>query len=247
MIRNYISLALFLLLANNVMNAQVDSSQQVLFKQIYSAAEKEYGIHQELINGPLFENKNQEANRHPYLLNYYDNQGSVIYRGKQYSNLNLRYDIYAQQVLLIYQFDTAEYKLHLQKEFITGFTIGNKKFINEVYAADEDARFYQVIGEDLPIKVLYFWEKYLSNLYANNSDIKIFSPEHKDSFILIHNQLLSFKGNNAFARNFSSLSKTAIKKYIREKKIKVNLANDDEMELLLEFINTLLIQEARNF
>ncbi len=112
MIRNYFSLILFLLFANNAINAQVDSSQQLLFNQIFSAAEKEYGIDQELINGLLFEDKNQDVIGHPYLLNYYSNQGSLIYRGKQYSNLLLRYDIYDQQVLLIYLFNNVEYKLH---------------------------------------------------------------------------------------------------------------------------------------
>ena len=219
----------------------MDASQQLLFDQIYSAAEKEYGINQELINGPLFENRNQDAKRHPYFFDYYSNQGSVIYRGKQYSNLNLRYDIYTQQLLLIYLFDSVEYKLHLQKEFITEFLIENKKFIKAAFGGGADAKFYQVIGEDLPIKLLYFWRKDLSNLYASNSDIKIFSSEQKDSFILMNNKLFGFNGNSAFARIFSSKTKTAIKRYFREKKIKVKLANDDEMELLMEFINGLAI------
>ena len=104
MIRNHFSLIIFLVLANNAVNAQVDSSQQILYNQIFSAAEKEYGINQELVNGPLFENNDQNINGLPYLLNYYTNQGNVNYRGKQYSNLNLRYDIYNQQVLLILYF-----------------------------------------------------------------------------------------------------------------------------------------------
>ena len=191
MIRRYFSLILFLLLACNAVNSQVDGSQQLLFNQIYSAAEKEYGIHQELINGLLVEDKNQDVRGHPYLLDYYSNTGSVIYRGKQYSNLSLRYDIYDQQVLLIYLFDTVEYILHLQKEFITEFTVENKRFINEAFGANEDAKFYQVIGEDFSVKLLYFWEKDLSNSYANNSDIKIFSSEQKETFILFNNQLVS--------------------------------------------------------
>jgi len=238
MIRNYFSLILFLSLANNAVNAQVDSSQQVLFNQIYSAAEKEYGINQELINGLLFENKNQDAIGHPYFLNYYSNQGSVIYRGKHYSNLNLRYDIHDQQVLLIYVFDSVEYKLHLQKEFITEFTIENKKFISEAFGASEDAIFYQVIGEGFPIEILRFWEKGLSNIYANNSDEKMFS-ENNETFILFNNKLVSFNGNRSFTQKFSSRSKTAIRKFFRKNKTKVKHANDFEMELLVEFINTL--------
>jgi hypothetical protein len=239
MIRDYFSLILFLLLANNAINAQVDSSQQFLFNQIYSAAEKEYGIHQELINGLLFENKNQDAIGHPYFLDYYSNQGSVIYRGKQYSKLNLRYDIYDQKVLLIYLFNNVEYKLHLQKEFITEFTVENNRFINEAFGANEDAKFYQVIGEDFPVKLLYFWEKDLSNSYANNSDIKIFSSEQKEKFILFNSERVSFNGNRSFTSKFNSKRKTAIKEYFRKNKIKVKHANYDEMELLIEFINTL--------
>lgn len=236
---NYFSWILFLLLANNALNAQVDSSQQLLFNQMYSAAEQEYGIHQELIKGLLFENKNQDAKGHPYLLNYYSNQGSVIYRGKQYSKLNLRYDVHDQQVLLIYLFDNVEYKLHLQNEFITEFTIENKKFINDAFGANEDAKYYQVIGGDCPIKVLYFWKKNLENLYAYNSDKKMFSAELKETFILFNNQLVSFNGNRSFTNKFTSKSKTAIKKYFRKNKTKVKRANDYEMELLIEFINAL--------
>jgi len=238
MIRRYFSLILFLLLACNAVNSQVDGSQQLLFNQIYSAAEKEYGIHQELINGLLVEDKNQDVRGHPYLLDYYSNTGSVIYRGKQYSNLSLRYDIYDQQVLLIYLFDTVEYILHLQKEFITEFTIENKKFINEAFVVGEDAKFYQVIGKDYPIKVLYFWEKDLSNLYANNPDIKVFSSAQNETFILFNSERLSFKGNSSFTRKFTSKRKTAIKEYFRKNKTKVKLASDYEMEQLIEFINT---------
>ena len=239
MIRNYFCLILFLLLSNNAVNAQMDSSQQLLFNQIFLAAEKEYGIDQELVNGPLFENENQNINGLPYLLNYYTNQGNVVYRGKHYSNLNLRYDIYNQQVLLIYLFDNVEYELHLQKEFITEFNIENRKFIHEAFGGDGDAKFYQVIGKDFLIRILYFWQKGLSNVYANNPDIKKFSPEQKETFILFNNKLVSFNGNSSFTRLFSSKSKPDIKEFLRKNNTKVKQANDYEMELLIEFINNI--------
>lgn len=239
MIRIYFCLILVLLLSNYGLNAQVDSSEQLLFNQILLAAEKEYGINQELINGPLYENESQNINGIPYLLSYYTNQGGVVYRGKPYSNLNLRYDIYNQQLLLIYLFDNLEYKLHLQKEFITEFSIENRKFIHEAFGGDGDEKFYQVIGKDFPIKMLYFWQKGLSNVYANNPDIKMFSPEQKETFILRNNELLGFKGNNSFTRQFSSQSKATIKKYLRNKNLKIKQAKDYEMELLIEFINNI--------
>ena len=56
---------------------------------------------------------------------------------------------------------------------------------------------------------------------------------------LFNGERVSFKGNRSFTRNFSSKSKTAIRKYFRKNKTKVKHANDYEMELLIEFINTL--------
>jgi len=237
MIRAFLIWTVFLLLTTNAVNGQLDSSQ-FLFNQLYLAAEEEYGIHQELLNGLLFESKNQEAIGHPYFLDYYSNQGSVIYRGKRYSNLNLRYDIYDQQLLLIYPVKQAEYKLYLQKELITGFKVENKTFEKKSFAANEESKYYQVFGEDLPTKILYYWEKGLSKLYANNSDDKMFS-EQRETYILLHGELHSFSGNRSFVRKFSSELAKAIKQYLRLNNLKVKLADDEEMERLLEFIHSI--------
>lgn len=239
MIRSYFTLTLFLLLACNALNAQADSAQLLLFNQIYLAAEEAYGMPHELLNGSLFEEKYPDAIRHPYLLNYYTNNGSVLYRGKHYSKLNLRYDIHDQQVLLIYFINDVEYKLHLQKEFVTEFKIESKKFTRKAFDADQDARFYQVLGEDFPTQFLYAWSKDLSNLYANNSDVKIFYPGTKEAFILLDDQLLEFNGNRSLAARFSSTKRSAIKAYYRKHKTDVRHASDYEMEELVSFISTL--------
>jgi len=240
LVRDYFCLILLLSLAGNALNAQADSSQQVLFDQVYSAAEKEYGIHQELINGVLFEKENQDAIGHPYFLDYHSHQGSVIYRGKKYSNLFLQYDIYDQQVLLLYVFDSVEYKLYLHKEFINEFTIEDKRFVNESFGVNGYATIYQVIGENVPIRIFYYWEKYLTN-YDGKMPGKnnIFSSDKKKSFLFLHNKLVSYKGNRSFANIFPSMSKTAIKEYFRKNKVKIKEASDLEMELLIRFINTL--------
>ena len=74
---------------------------------------------------------------------------------------------------------------------------------------------------------------------SNNPDIKVFSSANKESFILLNDELYSYKGNRTFANRFSSKPKAAIKEYFRKNKIKVLLASDNEMELLIEFINSL--------
>jgi hypothetical protein len=237
-IRNYLICLVLLSAASCALNAQEDRSRQALFNQIYSAAEREYGMHQELTNGVLLVSKNQDAIGHPYYLDYYTNQGSVIYRGKKYANLNLRYDLFDQQLMLIYLHDGVEYKLWLHKEFIAEFFVENKRFIHEILGGDKEPRFYQVIGEGLPVKVLYFWDKSLTKVNAGNSEKSMFE-ERKESYILRDNELVSFKGNRSFAGRFPSDFNKAIKKQIRKHAIKVKNATDAEMELLVEYINKL--------
>jgi hypothetical protein len=74
MVRYYLSWIALLSAASYALNAQADSSQQVIFNQIYSAAERAYGMNQELMNGVLPETKNRDAIGHPYFLDYYTDQ-----------------------------------------------------------------------------------------------------------------------------------------------------------------------------
>jgi hypothetical protein len=238
MSRKYLRWILLLSAATYALNAQVDGSQQVIFKEIYSAAERAYGMNQELLNGVLLESKNQDALGHPYFQDFYTNQGSVTYRGRRYANLNLRYDIFDQQLLLIYLHDGVEYQLWLHKEFITEFSVENKRFIYETLGAVKEPKFYQVIGEGHPVKVLYYWEKRLTKVNAGNSERTMFE-ERRESYILVDNELVGFKGNRSFAGRLPMSFKKSIKEYLRKNATKVKRASDDEMEHLVEYINTL--------
>ena len=84
-VRIYLCLIMILVaacIASSALHAQADSSQHILFAKIHSAAEEEYGIHHELVNGALFEDKYQDVIGHPYYLNYFSDKGSLVYRGK---------------------------------------------------------------------------------------------------------------------------------------------------------------------
>ena len=245
--RNFPSLILTLLLlaasnSGNTVFAQADSTRQILFNQIYAAAEEEYGIHQELINGSVFEDKNQAILGHPYLLDYFSDRGSLVYRGKRYSNLSLRYDIYDQKVLLTSSHKNQIFRLYLHNDFITGFTVDNKKFIYEALGTDAEAGIYQVFGEDLPVRIVYSLEKVPVQIYSGTADKRNFE-QRKETFVLDINGLVSYKGNGSFARKFASHNKSDIKKYLRKNKIKIQYATDQKMEQLIEYINSLEAQE----
>jgi hypothetical protein len=67
----------------------------------------------------------------------------------------------------------------------------------------------------------------------------IFSSDEKTPFLLIHNELVGFRGNRSFINIFPSQKKSAIREYFRENKLKLKEATDQEMEQLVSFINSM--------
>lgn len=224
---------------NSELNAQNDISEQTIFNQIYSAAEQEYGIDQELVNGVHFENLYLYSIGHPYLEADTFNNGSVVFRGKKHSDLLLKYDIYNQQLLVKYLFNDDPIIFYLPIEFISEFNIENKKFEKRALKGEEDRRICQVIGGKYPVTIIYKWEKITYSSFHNVIPSYAFSLDRKTSFIVIEDNLVRFKGNSSFIRKFPEQFQKAIKKYIRGNKIKVKHDTDNRMERLIEYINTL--------
>lgn len=224
---------------NTEINAQTDSSQQILFNQIYLAAELEYGIDQELVNGVLFENIYLYAIGHPYFLADSFNNGRVVYHRKLYPDLLLKYDLYDQQVIVNYTSSDMQVIFILPKKFISEFNIGNKKFVKRSVPGKEDDRIYQSIGEVYPVEILYTWEKIRTNSYHNFLPSYEFGEDKKSSFLLINSNLLAYNRNGSFVSKFPEKNQKLIKKYIRENRIRVKHSTDSEMESLIRYCNSL--------
>lgn len=230
-------------LINPGINAQYNNSQQNLFKQIYSAAEAEYGIDLELVNGVHYERFYLPVLGHPYFLADSFMIGNVVYRGKQYSGLLLKYDIYNQELLVNYTLNDIEIPFYLPEEFISEFNIENRKFVKCSMAGEDRERIYQVLGEDFPVKIFYTWEKFRTRSYHLGSPSYEFSEGIKSSFLLISKRLVTYYSNRTFIRNFPKDYQRPIKTFIHENKIKVKYSRDSEIDSLIRYCNYILNPE----
>ena len=61
---------------------------------------KEYGLDHELVNGVQYYNRYAHSKGHPYFPGNQYRNGSLLLDGRMYSDLRLKFDIYAQQVEL---------------------------------------------------------------------------------------------------------------------------------------------------
>ena len=171
---------------NSEVNAQKDISEQTLFSQIYSAAEQEFGIDQELVNGVYFENIYARSLGHPYFEADTFKNGSVVFRGKKYSGLLLKYDTYNQHLLVKYLFNDDLIIFYLPIEYISEFNIENKKFEKRAVKGEEDGIIYQIIGEKYPVKIKYRWERITYQSFRNVIPSYSFSQDIKTNYIVIY-------------------------------------------------------------
>lgn len=70
------------------------------YQAIYNSVKEQFGIDPLLMNGIYYENPYYNAKGHPFLGDGEFYLGSVNFRNKKYENVNLKYDIYNQQLII---------------------------------------------------------------------------------------------------------------------------------------------------
>lgn len=221
-----------LVLANNYsfcQNQNVVSDFTLNAKDDYARV---YGMDPLLYNGILYKSfYPQKVKGDQYLENSNYVKGEATIRGVKYTNLDLNFDIYKQEVLLKYRNSNNTFNvIMVSKAWLEDFTIGNKRF--EFYSTPETAnRIYQVLGSD-SIKLLCYWKKDLELDAIGNSNL-CFVPK-RELNVLINKSLKRFINNRSFVHLFDKEKRVLIKKYLRQNKLQVKNASDQAME---EFIN----------
>lgn len=217
---------------------------QIASDSVYAQAtllpdNKVYGLDPLLHNGQLYSYFLPAGTTGSQFLfdpNFYE--GTVEIRGIQYDHIQLNYDAYNQQ--LIYRFKTRsgnEQLIIISDAWLNAFQLGNAHF-KVLAIADTSQKIYQIIGNG-QYQVLYRWKKNLSLDNSIGATNHRFSKPIKESYLSSNTQLSRFKNNKTFISAFSYSSQIAVKKYLRQHKIKVKKASDQTISELLNFCNTL--------
>jgi hypothetical protein len=97
---------------------------------------------------------------------------------------------------------------------------------------------YQVVGTG-NIRMLYFWKKKMRLENISTTPNYAFLSAERDCFLLFDRQLKKFTNNRNFIRLFEEAKQTEVKKYIKQNKIRVKKATNQEMSDLITFCNNL--------
>jgi hypothetical protein len=207
--------------------------------ELYKSVVNEYGIDQVIVNGICYEDEYLGTIGHPFLFEDQFYKGTLIYREREYQGLDIKYDIYKQQVILYIRQNNSIAWIIPPNDFISAFSLGDKLFVKHTFGGVTG--FYQLIFDTKELKCLYYWSKlrYDSDHKRDYNSYR-FTDSEKKTCLVVGDVLKKYRDNRSFARLFPQECQMRIKQYIKNNKIKVAISSDVEIEKLVTYCKTLL-------
>lgn len=209
------------------------------YNKLYKSVIDEYGFDQVLDNGFLYIDKYPRKIGHQFLMTDQLYNGTLVYRGEVYKGVEMKYDIYDQQLVLIIKNNNSIERIVPHNDFISAFSLGDKFFSK--YNLQGEPKFYQLVYDTEKVKCLYYWFK---QKYDSNSNISLgfneFTNSEKENYLILDGSLKKYKNNRSFTKLFPNEIKARLRKYIRNNHINVTKSNDEKIKELLTYCNSLL-------
>jgi hypothetical protein len=237
-----LSATLFLCIVLLPVKAQQDTDSPPGYGELVQWA---YGQDQELVNGLQYYNRHPRSLGHPYLLEGWVHQGSVSIRGKLYSNIWIKYDIYAQQVEVEYRtMGGADNQVILVSNRVDDFSIGNYFFkkMNLGEELDEEQnqeQFYQVIGDGGLVWYIR-WDKNLVPLVGDPRFIEEYTSPKRSYLLKLDGSVQPFSNKKGFVKLFPENVQKDIKRLIKSNQLQIRTASTEQLELFIIAVGNLL-------
>lgn len=190
------------------------------------------------MNGLRYINIYPSAEGHPFLDEDRFYQGNVVINKQLYRDVEIKYDICNQEIILQYQyFSGGTDKIILVKEFIDEFVMNGRLFRKYTFPENVPS-FYQVVSKG-NIYCLNYWKKDLLKGSSVQNFYK-YSPELKFSYLVIDNKLRSFKGRSSFVKLFPPEYQKDIMQFLKSNKIGIRDADEITIRQLMTHCNELI-------
>lgn len=164
--------------------------------------------------------------------------GSIEVRGILYTNQQLNFDAYNQQLILQYRTDLdAKELLIVSEAWLNSFSIGKLHFAL-LPLTDTTRRICQVIDAQ-GLSVAYAWRKDLILDTQYGATNHVFAKPVKESYVGKDNEYARFRNNKSFIRCFEKTKQPLIKKFMRKNHYNVKRIDDDDMLHLLMYCTSI--------
>jgi hypothetical protein len=209
------------------------------FNRLYQSVQEAYGIDQVLVNGIFYEDIYPNKVGHPFLYENEFYKGTITFRGKEYTGIDLKYDLLEQKLVLYVNYNNSFTWVILPNDFISDFTLNGKFFAKFSYRGEP--KFYQVIFDSDNLKCLYHYSKSKFDADHSGKFNKVeFKENPRKNYLVLEGKFKKYNNNRSFTKSFPIETRSAIQSYLGSNKIKVAKNNNDTIMSLLAFCNSLL-------
>ncbi|MBB2150513.1 hypothetical protein [Pedobacter gandavensis] len=172
--------------------------------------------------------------KHPFFIDPHCKVGTLVYNGRMYQDVSIKYDLILDEVIILY-LDLASEVL-MRKSQLTEFSIGNYNFINMPIGKNIQAGYYQVIHKGKTRVLCRHKKIYNSDVVQGNSLFHMIEEKSPRYYIENNNEFYPVKNEKSLYKIFPE-QKNEIKKFISSNALLIKASPASALPLIAEFIN----------
>ena len=206
---------------------------------------EQYGLNQELINGVQFYQRYSYCEGDPYFPSNIFYNGILHLRGGESHQVQMKYDIFAQQLVVEYTDYSNRYnQVIIDSIRVDSFQLG-KYLFKKVNLSGMKPMFYQVYSSG-QVSCFAHWSKRMTTTSFKGQFTHKFSDPDGYFLLMYLGQIQPFHNRKTLLSILPEAIQPELKNYFRKEKIKISGASTDEIENLIQIINTKLKLQPNN-
>ncbi|HUW92560.1 MAG TPA: hypothetical protein VMV74_05315 [Bacteroidales bacterium] len=190
-----------------------------------------------LYNGRVWESRYQKILSHEFFMTRNPVSGTVTINGKTFDNTLLRYDIYTDELLILYGSDTF---IQLNKEAVTSFTldIDGTRYLFENFD-NNNLNSPKGYGQVIYHGDIYLIKKHIKEIRKNAVENKYDSFNEGQSTWLVRGDVYyRLSGRKDLYRALNDRA-SEVKSFVRSRGLRFSIKEPESLILILEFYDSL--------
>lgn len=198
-----------------------------------------YGVDQRLVSGSFYYGPRRGSiSGYAYFIDQAWKKGSVTIGNLTYDNLDLKYDIEKNMIVLKYSaINGSVMRISLKKENIDNFVMNGRLFVPYTWTHQYDtAKFCEVVASG---EMNYLILKTKTLMLSNGGLTDYIYREHIKQFLQINNQLIPFKTRRNIYHLYPE-HKQELRRYLRSEGLDPRKNRISDREAMVKYCNQLI-------
>lgn len=189
----------------------------------------------DLYNGKVYGFNSFSIKGEPFLTSPEFQSGKVTISGDHFSDEQLNYDIYNQEVLVLLQVNGTRRVISFPVDLVEDFSLGGRTFV--VQREADKMQIYEKIGE-CPVYFLRSWSKDIKVSSQTSLQSYYFTDPMHEAYLVMGDNKLRVRSSRDIAAQFEGQDRAELKRFIRKNKIRLKYAGNSQLLELTTYLKS---------